>query len=357
MVTILFITIGAGLGHLTRGLAVARQITKLEEKSNLIFFTTTDAAEVIEGFGYSASYMPKHNELPNKIKALEYNQWMGNVLHGIMENNHIDCIIFDGAFPYQCIVSLLHQNESVNKVWLKREGDRMDYNVSSLNQYKQLFDLVIIPDEFGLMNKRKLDHNEVRVPPIMLLEYDELLKREEVRKQVIGLDKDDLLYVQLGNAKRVSKYDQLNLVIEELLKLDHSMILLGQPVDGPDIALEHPKIVNIKRYPNAQLFLGIDYAITSAGYNTVHELAYCKVPSIFIPNLSVVKDDQLERARRVEAIGGAITLTDMKDISRYLQMMQANRTSMKQHFEQNSFINGSKLAAEYLLNLKKRFQH
>jgi hypothetical protein len=60
----------------------------------------------------------------------------------------------------------------------------------------------------------------------------------------------------------------------------------------------------LSRYTPVELFLGLDAAVASAGYNTFHELMFAGVPTVFLP-LPRIADDQAERARRAEAAGAA----------------------------------------------------
>ena len=44
------------------------------------------------------------------------------------------------------------------------------------------------------------------------------------------------------------------------------------------------RIKRLTDYPNSRFFMGIDGALTATGYNTVHELSYFNVPSIYVPD-------------------------------------------------------------------------
>ena len=51
--TIIFmVTNGAGLGHLTRGLAVAKKLRQLDSTLEIVFFSTSLATEVIRNEGF-----------------------------------------------------------------------------------------------------------------------------------------------------------------------------------------------------------------------------------------------------------------------------------------------------------------
>ena len=350
--TVLFVIIGAGLGHLTRGLAIAIQITKLNENCNIIFFTTNENANVIEEFHYQYYYLPNRSVLSKTMKAPAYNAYMKEILIGIMEKHQPDYFIFDGAFPYPCIVSSMRERIPMHSIWIKREGDRQGFDDTAIIAYKKYFDCIIIPEELGQQEYREFLTKEKLVPPMILIDDNKVL-RDGIRHRFSITSKEKVWYVQLGRANRDIKSSLLNRIISNILNMDNSYIVLGESIDGPSIEMEHPRILNHKNYPNSYMFPEVDFAITTAGYNITHELAYYKIPAILVPDLLVVKDDQRARALRVEDIGGAITLTDYSLLECAIKHLIENEIEMKNKLEQHHFINGAQQAAEIILNIGK----
>lgn len=352
--TVLFVIIGSGLGHITRGLAIATQLAKIDKSCNIIFFTTNASASVIEKFCFQYYYLPDRSLLPRTMKAPAYNAYMKKFIIEIMEKHRPEYFIFDGAFPYPCIVNIMNDRNRipVHKIWIKREGDRQGFNDSAITAYKKFFDRIIIPEEFGQQEHREYQNKELLVPPILLLDDNKDLGYG-VRNRFSITPNEKVWYIQLGRFSGDIKSSLLNQAINTILNIENSYIVLGEWIDGPNIKLIHDKIWNYKNYPNSYMFPEIDFAITTAGYNVVHELAYYAIPSILVPDESVVKDDQRARASRIESIGGAITVTDYNQLEYAVSTLVSNEFEMKSKLEQNHFVNGALKAAEIIINIKK----
>lgn len=348
--TVLFVIIGAGLGHLTRGLAIATQITKLNKNCNIIFFTTNANANIIEKFHYQYYYVPNRSLLSKTMKASEYNAYMKNILLAILEKHQTDYFVFDGAFPYPCIVGSMRDRTSMYNIWIKREGDRQGFDNSSIIAYKKYFDCIIIPGELGQQEYREYLTKEKLVPPILLIDNNKVV-RDGIRHRFSITSKEKVWYVQLGRANRDIKSGLLNRIINTILNIEDTYIVLGESIDGPCIEMEHSRIWNHKNYPNSYMFSEIDFAITTAGYNITHELAYYNIPAILVPDLFVVKDDQRARALRIEDIGGAITLTDYSQIESAISHLMEKELEMKNKLEHCHLVNGAQQAAEIILDI------
>lgn len=348
--TVLFVIIGAGLGHLTRGLAIATQFMKLNKNCKIIFFTTNGNANIIDQFHYEYYYLPNRGLLSQTMKAPEYNAYMKEILTGIMEKHQPEYFIFDGAFPYPCIVNRMRERISMHNIWIKREGDRQGFNDAAIIAYKKYFDCIIIPEELGQQEYREYLTKEKLVPPMILID-DDMDLRDRIRNRFPITSKRKVWYVQLGREHRDKQSSLLNQIINTILNKDNAYIVLGESIDGPRIEMKHTRIWNYRNYPNSAMFSEIDFAITTAGYNIVHELAYYNIPAILVPDLSVVKDDQRARALRLEGIGGAVTLEDYNQLDSAIEHLMMNELDMKKKLEETHFVNGAQEAAEIILSM------
>jgi hypothetical protein len=64
-------------------------------------------------------------------------------------------------------------------------------------------------------------------------------------------------------------------------------------------------------YPQVGYLNAFDIAISSAGYNAVHELVPAGVPSLFVANTSTRTDDQETRSRRLDELGLGLGARDI----------------------------------------------
>jgi hypothetical protein len=64
-------------------------------------------------------------------------------------------------------------------------------------------------------------------------------------------------------------------------------------------------------YPLARYLSAFDMAVSSAGYNAVHELIPAGIASLLVANTSTRTDDQIARARKLERIGLSLFAEDV----------------------------------------------
>ncbi len=317
--TVLFIvTNGAGLGHLTRGLAVARRLRQIEPNVDIIFYTTSLATEVIREAGFMFYYTPTKALMPNSVTSPKWNEYMSRQLSEIIEIHHPMALVYDGAFPYIGLLSHLGTFK-IKSIWIKRECYKE--SVQNLEAIEALFDLVIVPKELSeevCYDTAKKKYCE----PIMYLDKEEAHPREQIR-QLLGISREEkIFYIQLG-AGILNSTDRLLVnLVEAILKNPLHRILLGESIIGKQLDLNHPNIFKIRSYPNAQYFKGMDYAISAAGYNTFHELLFFGVPTIFVPNMSTSMDSQLARVKMAERKKACLYLKEESNIEECLQSIE-----------------------------------
>jgi hypothetical protein len=72
-----------------------------------------------------------------------------------------------------------------------------------------------------------------------------------------------------------------------------------------------PRVTQLEGvFPLVRYLAAFDFAISSAGYNAVHELVPSGLPTLFVSNTSTRTDDQVTRARRLEELGLALHARD-----------------------------------------------
>ena len=308
--SILFIaTNGAGLGHLTRCLAVARKLKKLRPDAEIIFLTTSLALTTIKREGFTAYCIPSLMLIKN-MSSGQWNALLRNMMSELLQLYRFSAVIFDGAMPYASITAALAAEQRIPKIWIRRGSEKNSDLVSKRNEAEEDFDYIILPGEAG-EQKRNTDEKHLVVDPIIYLDRDELWTREEVRKYLkIPADKK-VVYVQLG-AGNINDIDSdINKVIVELRKHENVIMVLGESIIGNELKIIEEDIVVIKDYPNSKYFGGFDFAISACGYNSFHELLYFGVPTIFLPNMNTKTDDQYARAMISQNHNAGIVVTQL----------------------------------------------
>lgn len=345
--TVLFVvTNGAGLGHLTRGLAVARRLRQLDNTIEIIFCSTSLATEVIREMGFMYYYLPTKHVMPKNTTNGMWNRYLSQTLEMIIEVHHPQMVVYDGVYPYSSLLSTLNKHKLI-KIWLKRESYKVGTDDGT--EMEKRFNLTIVPGEAGL---RKLSNTIKKkyVNPIILLDQEEAHKREAIRTELKLSQQHKLFYVQLGAGIINDTHDVLHRVIDLILKNPDHRILLGESIIGKHLDIKNQSITTIRSYPNSQYFKAIDYAVSASGYNTFHELLYYGVPSLFIPNTQTSKDDQVARVKRgvvkkacLLAFENKINETDFNQLIQNEQILRKNSKNLVA-------VNGALEAAKIILN-------
>ncbi|MGO9059317.1 MAG: glycosyltransferase [Candidatus Binataceae bacterium] len=177
-----------------------------------------------------------------------------------------------------------------------------------------LYDLVLVPDQEGVTGLPfgKTDPGRIRwVGPIMSRERVELLERWDARERLGAPPQRFVLYVSAGSGSDPNSQELLLSICTAVLDIPDVHIVIG---GGPlyfGSLLQGPRITWLNG-PSAELMLGFDAAICTAGYNSFNELQFAGVPTAWIRQTKTA-NDQWARVRRAVQSGTAIVL-DAEDL-------------------------------------------
>jgi UDP-N-acetylglucosamine--N-acetylmuramyl-(pentapeptide) pyrophosphoryl-undecaprenol N-acetylglucosamine transferase len=209
---------------------------------------------------------------------------------------------------------------------------RLRHTASQLEEFSQsfrLFDQIIHPGEAGESEAGVPSTiEELRpswVPPILYFDRTEILSRAEARRRLSLPTNRRIVYVQLGSGNMDNAVTWTGQVLERLSRYqDVAVVLAESPIAQHEV--EPPAGVHlIRQYPNARFFDAFDFAISAAGYNTVHELLFYGVPAILIP-MKRLTDDQEARARAVERAEAAMVVTRPEQLTDALERLMDGDT-------------------------------
>lgn len=343
-------TNGAGLGHLTRSLAIARRIKKKFPEEDVIMLSTSPAMHLVKQEGILGYHLPSIDLYNGKIRSSQWNEQLSIHLKLILNQHNPQMIVFDGAFPYTGILSGV-KNRSIKKIWVRREINQRHPNFEKLKEKEQHFNYIIIPSELGddpiKENSGKYFHSH----PVIFLDRKELLSRQQVRQMFHIPKNDKVIYIQLGAGAINDIQTPVNFIIDTLKKLDHVFIILGESPIGDRFNVLGKNITTLRDYPNSRFFNGVDLAISASGYNSTAELMYFGVPTLFLPNSNTKADDQMKRAQNAVQFGSAHLLDQLTEAS----LIKSVKHLLNQTKERDALLNirnGADEIADFLVNLK-----
>jgi UDP:flavonoid glycosyltransferase YjiC (YdhE family) len=300
-------TNGAGLGHLTRLLAIARRLKNDTRVAECVFLTTSEALNIIRQEGFVAYHFPSADLLRDRVNSKEWHSGLHNMLNMVIANHEINVFIFDGVNPYSGIKRAIGKCGDVRRVWVRRMSFKEGVE-ESLLEHEKFFDLQLVPGELGQKGVSQDWSGRIVVPPVVYLDRKELLSREEAIR-TLGLDSGKkTVFIQLGAGNINEIGAQIEIIVDTILKFDGVQVVLANSMIAQKrlSGFENTKI--IRDYPLSRYYNAFDIAVSAAGYNTLAELIYFGVPSILIPNVETVSDDQLARAKICENTGAALVL-------------------------------------------------
>ncbi len=336
---------GTGLGHLTRSMAIARRLERLDP----LFLTLSGAAPVVRDQGYAVEYVASYTT-PGAGSDWRWSRRLRGRLRAAFAEADPEVIVFDGAHPYQGLIDALPAARGARRVWCRRSMWKPGSNRGALGR-EPFFDAVLEPGEFAesedrgpTVERRSAAH---RVAPIVLSDDADLLGRDEAAGE-LGLDADaTCILVNLGQGAEVRALAER--CVERLagrpgvqVAVLSSAIAAG--LDVPD------GVVHLRStYPISRYFRAIDGAVAAAGYNAYHELIRLGVPTLFAPMLRQT-DDQAARARFAESSGVGLALDPGADPDDGLDELldPAARGRMGQRLRELRPANGAPDAAAWL---------
>ena len=117
--TYLFLAInGAGLGHLTRCLAVARRIKQIEPDAKIVFFMTSIAVPLVHREGFKCHHITPMSLAGEHVTALKWNKLFSTMLRDVIELHKPSKLIFDGTVPYIGLNKIIKGFQKIETIWI-----------------------------------------------------------------------------------------------------------------------------------------------------------------------------------------------------------------------------------------------
>ena len=305
---------GAGMGHLSRQLAVG---LGLGEQAECSIFSLSVGAPVVADHGIPIEYCPSYERgwMPRR----SWNNYLSDRLVAISKELDIDVLLFDGVAPYPGIAFARALLPEVAFVWSRRGMWRPDTNPSQLRR-ASIFDLIIEPGDLASNADRgptATRDDAVKVPPVSMLEVIERMERRAAAA-ALGLDPDRrTVLLTLGSGRLGNVKGPGAVVLESLLEDPEWQIGVTKAaiaLDAVDTGTSE-RVVEIRGvYPLVRYLAAFDAVVSAAGYNAVHEFLSAGLPTLLVPNTSTRTDDQVARAEEVAERGLALTAEEA-DIS------------------------------------------
>jgi hypothetical protein len=276
---------GRGMGHLTRQLAILRWVRRLAGtlgvKAEVWVLTSSEADTLARREGIPSIKIPSKSMM--RDAGLEPARYLavarGWVLNAVTTLQP-DVLVVD-TFPAGSFGELSAALELVRKrVLVRRAMKPAAEKDAALDALLPLYDRVIVPDEVAA--------------PVLLRERPELLDRAAARAALGVPDGRRACWIALGGGGDPTTARVLPRVVDSVRAAGwHAVVAAGPLYVGPERRGEG--VTWLDRYASMELLRGADAAVSAGGYNSVHELRFVGVPTVFLPQEKLA-DDQAARA-------------------------------------------------------------
>lgn len=360
---LLYAVNGTGLGHLTRLMAIGRWLRRLVNGLNIgarpFFLSCSDADYLLAQQGFASFKIPSRATLrAASLGDPETLELIRRQADRALEEIDPDILIVD-TFPTGTFDELLPVlgRDDLLKVFVFRE-QRSDY-MSKIPYGRLLssYDLILVPHDPGTCELPSGLDPRLEVAwsgGIVYGEPNELWSKKKVLA-TLGIARDKtVIYTAAGGGGDKDFKATLELITGVASEIPNSHLVIGAGPLNRDTPLVGPHQTWTNYYPISRLFRGFDFAISSSGYNTVHELLYFQLPAVLYAQERGA-DDQLARALQVAASGAAIALErlDRQSLAEALPEIldPARRAAMKANAARMVRSSGARRAAEAILDL------
>ncbi len=311
---------GAGLGHVTRLIAIARWMRRLETlvsgtAPEVIFLTSTEATSLLSDARFAAFKLPsKGVARASGLDVLEHRRLAKHFVWQTLGVLAPDLLVVD-TFPQGSFDELLPVLDGPFKKVLVLRDVRPEFGSRPIFQAAlRMYDHVVVPHAEGASPAlaKLVERPAAWVGDVLAVdavEGDRVALRAELG---LSADGPKLVYLSAGGGGDPDSEAALKRLVTPLREREDLHLLVGAGPLYRGRRLTGARLTWCSDPGVARFFPACDAAITAGGYNTVHELLHVGVPSAFFAQ-DKIADQQAERIARVAEGGAAIAVPRLSD--------------------------------------------
>jgi len=344
---VLFPTNGVGFGHFTRLYAVARRLRAMDPDLEIVFFTPMPALHVPHADGF-ATYHLSGRSRRSAMGPDTWNMLLEEMLRLVLETHRPRWFLFDGSIPYPGMLRAIRAPTPMETFWLRRGMLKRTWSIPADSAAR--FDWIVHPEDAVPVRAPgpMVDARVLRVPPITLIEEDEMWPREKARER-LGVPPDArAVYVQLGAGRINDIASEVRRVVDALLAHPGVHVVLGESMLGKRLDVSRERLHLFMDYPNALYLKAFDASVQAGGYNSFHEMRRSRLPTLFLPNRRTGQDDQFARCAVAEREGWG--LVNRRRTSRRIRADVARLLSLDAAPAGAAPANGARALSEFILS-------
>jgi UDP-N-acetylglucosamine:LPS N-acetylglucosamine transferase len=352
---ILFVTSnGAGLGHISRLLAIAEE---LPEHRRFEVLTLSKAYKQVAAPGLTVHYFPS-SEATGEV-PLRWNRVFRDYFQRLIVEKRPRLVVFDGTWVYTGLTDVC-RGFGIPLIWVQRGMWKTDVDAPSVQRHAaaSVSDEVIIPGDYAGTESVDLGRGIIahQVGPIVRTTRDDLLSRDESCR-ALGLDPaGEYVLLNLGGGVLGDPTSLASAALDLLDELASEMTVVQVVSPLAKDTPEDDRIIHVHAYPVMRFARAFEFVVTAAGYNAVQESAALGIPAILVPNMATKTDDQRRRAQGMADAGLALIVTGRGDLDQAVRAAidPERRAALRRALDNLNWPTGAAEAARIVDDILER---
>lgn len=320
---IIFITSnGAGLGHITRLLAIADELPPNVSREIL---TLSLAYKQVVDHGIAVHYFPSSEAA--EVQPGKWNRIFAEYLIDLFTKKRPRLIVFDGTWVYQSLTDVCRAM-NLPIVWVQRGLWKSEVDQASPQRHSAIdvADYVIVPGDYSDNETVEAGPGvePVHVDPIVRSSRNEILSRTAACSE-LGLDTAKrYVLINLGGGSLGMPESFIKGAADVIHQTNPELypIRLASPL-SKDVHSNQYAWATITAYPVMKYAAAFEFIVAAGGYNSVQEIAAHGIPSILIPNRATKTDDQVRRVNGMAAQGYCLLGEDRMSLSKSVEKLSS----------------------------------
>lgn len=342
---------GLGMGHITRLIAINTNIRRLCAIVNKplvsLFLTTSEADTLAHRHSFPAYKIPsmtlaEEGKIPQKLYKTLSRHWVWNAF--ALWQPDISVIDTFPAGSFGELPAVLQ--DSPKNVFVHRAIREEQESKQSFIDAMKLYDTVIRVQEPYHQVKHTAEsegENNVNVPPI-------ILEKRETNKTPHQATKHILVLAGGGGDSNSGLFWEMMLDISKKIPHRHFIFAIGALHRGS--TPHRNNVIWVNTELNLHHYTECEFAISAGGFNSVYELLYYGVPTLFYEQTRKF-DDQYQRIIHLEKMGlcRAVNLESIDSLMKaILNMDEDHCQQIRSTLSKLTWHNGCQKAAEAIVS-------
>ncbi len=296
-------TNGHGLGHAQRCVLIGEALA--EHNVQPEFFAFPSCLPMIGKAGFDATPLVSRSGLHDASEAND----LANQARLRSKVSTGDVLAFDGGYVFDSVIRTIVEKR-LRSVWIRRGLWRATQDNRIPMDREKYFERVIVPREaFDELNMGLSMGPRIHdIGPIVRQIKTTKSSNNQLRKRLakeFGTSFDKLVVTMLGSGVSHDLSANVQAVCNAVEQREDCLNLIvvwpSSVVPAERFAWTRSKVV--KSMSASWLAAHADLMVSAAGYNSFHEAMYNNVPTIFVPQVHEMLDEQDLRAEAAEKLG------------------------------------------------------